>query len=76
MKKVSLSQAYAGINRQFLALQAENEKLKARIKELEAQVASQQSFAPDVTDSVCYNGNHSSENGICVVDGGLKPSRT
>jgi hypothetical protein len=48
MKKVSLSQAYAGINRQFLALQAENEKLKARIKELEAQVASQQSFAPDV----------------------------
>jgi hypothetical protein len=47
MKKVSLSQAYAGINRQFLALQAENQKLKARIKELEAQVASQQSFAPD-----------------------------
>ena len=46
MKKVSLSQAYAGINRQFLALQAENEKLKARIKELEAQVASQQSVHP------------------------------
>lgn len=43
MKKVSLSQAYAGINRQFLALQVENEQLKARIKELEAQVASQQS---------------------------------
>lgn len=36
-------------------------------------VASQQSFAPDVTDSICYNGNHPSENGICVVDGGLKP---
>lgn len=46
MKKVSLSQAYAGINRQFLALQVENEQLKARIKELEAQVASQQSVRP------------------------------
>jgi hypothetical protein len=56
MKKVSLSQAYAGINRQFLALQAENEKLKARIKELEAQVASQQSFAPD-GEAVCTCGD-------------------
>mgnify|MGYP003492008820 CR=1 FL=1 len=51
MKKVSLSQAYAGINRQFLALQAENEKLKARIKELEAQVASQQSVQPTLLES-------------------------
>ena len=28
----------------------------------------------DLTDSICYNGNHSSENGFCVVDGGKKPS--
>jgi hypothetical protein len=27
----------------------------------------------DLTDSYCYNGNHESRNGICVVDGGIKP---
>lgn len=27
----------------------------------------------DLTDSVCYNDNHESKDGFCVVDGGIKP---
>jgi len=36
--------------------------------------AAQHSVQADLTDSICYNGNHESKNGVCVVDGGIKPS--
>jgi hypothetical protein len=28
---------------------------------------------PDLTEATCYNGNHGARDGVCVVDGGLKP---
>jgi hypothetical protein len=33
-----------------------------------------ESGAPSEADDVCYNGNHSAENGICLVDKGRKPT--
>ena len=29
---------------------------------------------PDLSDATCYNGNHPAKDGICLVDGGYKPS--
>ena len=29
----------------------------------------------DDGDNICYNGNHPSKDGVCLVDGGLKPAR-
>jgi hypothetical protein len=72
--KATLHNAYMGIGKAFENMKNENAMLKARIIELEAQLTAKQSVQADLTDSFCYNGNHESKNGICVVDGDIKPS--
>jgi transcription elongation factor Elf1 len=36
--------------------------------------AAQAGVQRDLADVTCYNGNHPAKDGICLVDGGHKPS--